>query len=458
MKKKIFSLVIVFLFTLSLTFILSSCDTTTTNNPPATTFEDITPVADKVTLTENYAGKDFQTDGIGVATVSRYVDGDTVVFKTANSKEDFTVRFQGIDTPESTYRIDPWGFAASTYTKTQLKQAIDSGATIVLQCEDMTERMDSNGTRWLSWVWIVNQDGTSHLLNLQICELGYAYAKADGTRYSKTFIEAIQRVSSARKRIYGETDPNYDYSKKGKEVTIKQIHELYGTQEKVEAYMKSDSENSAAGTLVVLNGIVVRKNGNKNAYIQQYDADDNQYYGIYVYGGYNNITKLEVGYSVQITAKIGYYYGSLQITDVTNDNAIKVYSFNQIDNTKAVETDPSTLSINDYSCIGKLVEIKNLTVTGHKDSTTGGHAFTIYTSYTDSTGATHRLDIRVDGQIELKDSAGKIITSGAFFDGKVISSIKAIVGYYNGDPKSTSYAAGNIQLLLTEMADIEFAE
>ena len=42
-------------------------------------------------------------------------------FKTKNGFT-FTARYLGINTPESTYKVEPWGFAASKYTKQQLKQ------------------------------------------------------------------------------------------------------------------------------------------------------------------------------------------------------------------------------------------------------------------------------------------------------------------------------------------------
>lgn len=447
MKRSILSL---FIFLIGLV-VLTGCDTTTPNTP---TFDDTTPITNNIKLTKDYASKSFITDGIGEVSLSRFVDGDTTIFKT-KTDGDFTVRYQGIDTPESTFRIDPWGFAASNFTKAAIKDAIANNCKIVLECEDMSIRTDSNG-RYLAWVWIVNPaDNTSKLLNMELSELGYAYAKADGTQFSSNFIEAIKRVSNARKRIYGETDPNYDYSKKGKEISIKAIHEQYGTAEKVEAAMKNDTVNSSAGTAVIVNGIVVRKNGNSNAYIQQYDSETNKYYGVYVYGGYNSISKLEIGYSVQISAKIGYYFGSLQITDVRNDNLIKVYSFNQIDATKIEDVDPSTLSINDYTTIGNLVRVKDLKVTGYKDATQGGHAFTLITKFTDKSGVEHRLDVRVDGNIELFDPSNTLITSGAYFNGKTIKSVVAIVGYYNGNQNSTSYSDGYIQLLFTDMADIE---
>ena len=49
----------------------------------------------------------FGADGIAYAKVIRCVDGDTVIFE-ANGQQ-FTSRFLGVDTPESTGQIEKWG-------------------------------------------------------------------------------------------------------------------------------------------------------------------------------------------------------------------------------------------------------------------------------------------------------------------------------------------------------------
>ena len=144
-----------------LVFILAGCETTHVHNyvngkctcgvedPNYDPFEDnyeyVTPKTDELKLTADWEGKDFIKDGIGEVQISQYVDGDTAHFKT-KSGEKITVRFLGVNTPESTYKVEPWGFAASNYTKKALKNAYK----IVLQSEDLEDRFDTTGERYLS--------------------------------------------------------------------------------------------------------------------------------------------------------------------------------------------------------------------------------------------------------------------------------------------------------------------
>ena len=410
-----------------------------------------TPQTDKLKLTADYKGKDFIKDGIGEVTPVRFVDGDTTVFRT-KSGEEFTVRYNGINTPESTYRIEPWGYAASKFNKATYAEEIAKGAKIVLQTEDMVTRLDSTGQRYLAWVWFVYPDGDSKLFNLQMAELGYAHVKsASGTQYEKYFTDAIFDISIYKLRIYGETDPGYDYSNTAKEMSIKQIRELYGTEEAI----NSNTIEGFSSPFIKVSGIVVRKNGQTNAYIQQYDEETNKYYGIYVYGGYNSISKLLVGAKVEVTAKIGYYYGALQITDVTSDSSIKVYSFAHKDDIVVIKENLNELNnIYAYEKIGNLVNVEGLKVTGYNDSDNTS-ATTLYCEYLDDNGKKQQFNVRIDQSVALIDpETGNQILSGQYFVGKTFKSLTGIVCYYNGDPDNVEYANGHLQIALTDMADV----
>ena len=80
----------------------------------------------------NYAGS-FIADGVAKLSLKSITDGDTAVFYLNNESDTYTVagksypyisvRFTGIDTPESTSSVDPWGKAASNYAKSILKNA-----------------------------------------------------------------------------------------------------------------------------------------------------------------------------------------------------------------------------------------------------------------------------------------------------------------------------------------------
>lgn len=452
MKKILFSILLVVGL-----IALAGCQTPQDNTKyTSETYHWNTPETDKLKLTQSWQGKDFIKDGIGEVTPVRYVDGDTTVFKDASGFQ-FTVRYNGINTPESTYRIEPWGSSASKYNKSAFINALAEGAKVVLQTEDMSERTDSTGIRYLAWVWFVYPDGDSKLLNLELAELAYAQAKsADGTQYYNSFLEVTKTHSLYNLRVWGEKDPNYDYSTEAKEMTIKEIRETYGTDEALDAY----NNGEFVSPLIKVSGIVVRKNGEKNAYIQQYDVESNQYYGIYVYGGYNAISNLIVGCNVQITAKVGYYYGSLQITDVESDSRIKIYDF---DLDRIFVTEEEIDNINDiyaYGKIGSLVTIHNLTITSYNDSKNNSST-TLYGSYVDKNGKSQRFNVRIDQSVLLIDpETGEQILSGKYFEGKTFASITGIVTYYNGaqDAPETAYSNGHIQLALTSMDDVVFAE
>lgn len=411
-----------------------------------------TPQTDSLKLTKSYEGKDFIKDGIGlVKKVARYVDGDTTIFELA-SGEQVTIRYNGINTPESTYRIQPWGFAASKYNKGLFEDALNNGAKIVLEAEPNSERLDTTG-RYLGWVWLVYPNGDSRLVNLEMAENGYADVKSPG-QYTEYFNKAIYDISvKYRLRIYGEKDPGYDYSNSAKEMTIKEIREVYGTDKAID-----DARDDFTSPLIKVSGIVVRKNGTSNAYIQQYDADTNEYYGIYVYGGYNLLSKLIKGAYVQITGRIGYYYGSLQITDVTSDSNIKIYS--SPDESQIVEIEKSEIDglddIYNYQNIGNLVTIHNLRVTGFNDSDNNS-SFTLYCKYVDKNGNEKQFNVRVDSGVKLVNpETNKQILSGEYFMGKTFESITGILCYYNGATikPGTDYANGHIQLALTSMDDV----
>ena len=403
-------------------------------------YEFNTPVTDRVKLEEEYEGKDFVEDGIGTATVVAYTDGDTAIFRTSGGYK-ITIRFLGIDTPESTYRIDPWGFAASTHTKNALKNA----ETIVLQAETLDEnlRLDSTGKRYLAWVWV---DG--RLLNLEIAEVGLGHSDAGETRYAKEFNEAIQGVLKAKERIYGtNNDPAFDYSNKRTELTIKELRETYGTPEAI-------SSKLDAGKRVVVTGTVARRFGSGSAYIQTCDADGN-YYGVYVYGGYGQIKAFDEGTTITINGKIGYYYGQLQLTEVTSAS-IKVWSYTNKDTVVATDMLLEEISINNLNSISNLVTInEELVITGYYDSEEN-NAFTLKTNYRCSDG--NYLDIRVDQNINLVDENGNRIVSGEDLVGKTITSITAILSYYdpNYDSQSPEVYDGHIQLMWGTYSDVTF--
>ena len=57
-----------------------------------------------------------------IVTVKNFVDGDTVHFHSKNGNNGvLKARFLGVDTPESTGKVQNWGKTASNFTKDSLK-------------------------------------------------------------------------------------------------------------------------------------------------------------------------------------------------------------------------------------------------------------------------------------------------------------------------------------------------
>ena len=165
----------------------------------------------------NFSGKEFKKDGIGEVELNRVVDGDTISVKSGGDYEAITIRFLGIDTPESTGQIEPWGKASSAYAK----EVLYSAYSIVLEAEG-DERMDSNGKRWLAWVWYKpTADSEYKLFNLEEVELAYAkYSQKVSSKYHTVMKEANDNAKLSERRVWGEKDPNFNYQKETIETTL----------------------------------------------------------------------------------------------------------------------------------------------------------------------------------------------------------------------------------------------
>lgn len=126
------------------------------------------------------------------ATISRVVDGDTIVVVT--EKQVMTVRLIGIDCPESVNpdesKNTPAGVAASDYTKA----LVTPGQVVWLECDTSdTDRYD----RYLRYVWLAPPLGEqatieevkTKMLNAHLVADGYAKAKRyePDTRYAVVF-------------------------------------------------------------------------------------------------------------------------------------------------------------------------------------------------------------------------------------------------------------------------------
>lgn len=135
------------------------------------------------------------------ALVTRVVDGDTVCVNLNGKKE--KVRFIGVDTPESTKEIEPYGKEAAAYTKSHLK-----GRKVWLE-KDVIER-DKYG-RLLAYVWFSSPKDDSEaevqtkMFNAELLLEGYAQVMTipPNVKYANLFVKLQQEARQAKKGLWG---------------------------------------------------------------------------------------------------------------------------------------------------------------------------------------------------------------------------------------------------------------
>jgi micrococcal nuclease len=390
--------------TVSLTVVITLNEAVTTKSFEFTVLQEEsvfdTRFTDGLMMDFTYENSDFITDGIGEVTLDRCVDGDTAIF--SEGGQHFSVRFLGINTPESTYKFEPWGKPASEFTCEKLTTA----TTIVLEYDPGTTRTDGN-ERYLSWVWY---DG--RLLNLELVEEAYTGSKGvGGLKYESIFYQAEFKTQDTDRRIWGEDDPTFDYSLDGIQLTIE---ELVTNQEEY------------VGQKVVIRGVVSRTLGG-HPYIQQ-DG-----FGIYLYKGFDYTTKLAEGNEVLISGLTLTYYpdsetGAAQLTGFSRSN-IEVLSQENV--VAPVQVTIGSLTRDN---IGSLVELLDLTVVDIYENSYDD-AFTVTAE--DSQGNT--ITIRRDA------GANNEITADYFEVGTQFSIVAPLSRY------DSSY-----QLMITSIDDATF--
>lgn len=229
-------------------------------------------------------------------TVKSFVDGDTVHFLVPESIMPSGVlkaRFIGIDTPESTGKIEEYGKAASEFTKEKLSRA----HSIMIESDDGNWDFDSTGGRYLVWVWYkAEKAGEYRNLNIELLQNGLARAYSSANnRYGSTCTAAINRAKANKLNIYsGQKDPDFYYGD-AVELTLKELR--CG----IESYN---------GKKVAFEGVITINSGN-GVFIEDYDAETDRYYGISAYYGYGlsgaGLDILSVGNRARIVGTVQYY-------------------------------------------------------------------------------------------------------------------------------------------------------
>ncbi|MCR5564745.1 MAG: thermonuclease family protein [Gammaproteobacteria bacterium] len=243
-------------------------------------------------------------------TVKTYVDGDTTHFNITDPEFAdgiLKARYIAVNTPESTGLIEEWGKAASNWTK----EALKSAESIYVESDNETWNKDSTASRVVVWVWYRKSGETTYRnLNIELLQKGLAInSSSKNNRYGDTCMDAIQQAMDLKYCVYSdEKDPDFYYG----DAIISSIKEL-----RMEA-----SNLKGKKVAVVGNIIYVYNNG---VYIEDYDQEDDLYYGFYCYYGFNVqselIDMLNIGNRVIIVGSCQYYEagGSYQVSGLQYD-------------------------------------------------------------------------------------------------------------------------------------------
>lgn len=273
-------------------------------------------ITNSLKLSRSIEGKNFLLDGIGQVTLGSLTDGDTAKFITKNKQgvnERFALRFLGVNTPESTAKVEPWGKAASVYVGKILNQP---GISIVLENDiAVWGQKDNNGTRYLGFVWYKTSTMTDYrCLNLELIEMGFSrnqlFDDSSLCPYRATFERAGASAASKKLRINGQKDPAYDYDNQIKEVTISECRKNF------ETYGISDT---FSGYQLRVEALVVGMIGDNMVLRDlQEDEETGMYAGIYAYLGYNTALASAVtpGDVVRFYCRLTKFNNNMQFTDV----------------------------------------------------------------------------------------------------------------------------------------------
>ena len=208
-------------------------------------------------------------------TVKSYIDGDTTHFfidKDEISEGFIKARYLGINTPESTGVVEPWGKKASNYTKTQLKKAESIKNGIIVESDTDGWDLDSTGGRYLLWIWYkTEENGEYRNLNIEILQQGLAFGSGTTSNtYSEYTTAALYQATTMKLFVFNKKvkDPDFYYGA-AQTLTLK---ELKANAEKYE------------GTLVKFEAVVAKKSG-YTFYVEEYDAENDMYFGMQIFAG-----------------------------------------------------------------------------------------------------------------------------------------------------------------------------
>ena len=375
-------------------------------------------------------------------TIHAYIDGDTTHFNVPRDVCEngiLKARYMGVNTPESTGKIEEWGKKASTFTKENLSSAV----AIMVESNDDQWNMDSSGGRHLVYVWYKpSADAEYRCLNLELIQNGLSIACGTvADRYGQAATDAFQQAKREKLHVFsGEKDPGFYY---GDAYEI----DLKGLRTNISLY-----DNMK----VAFEGVVTR-NSNNSVYVEEYDAETDMYYGISVYYGFETgalLNNLAIGNRVRVVGTVTYYEtgGTWQVSGLM----FREFKPNDPGNTQVISTGhhaSNVLTSLDRFNNG-LIDVEVMTGLGSEETVLKTFKYaelvmstsvtfkdlyvsSIYTTHNggDSDGAM-TLTCTSDGQtidvrtVVLRDENGNIIDASAYLH-KTID-VVGIVDYFSG--------------------------
>ena len=389
-------------------------------------------------------------------TVHAYIDGDTTHFNVPYDVCEngiLKARYMGINTPESTGRIEPWGKKASNFTKEKLSTA----HSIMIESDNDQWNLDSSGGRHLVYVWYKpSADAEYRNLNLELIQNGFSIACGTvDDRYGQAATSAFQQAKREKLHVHSEEeDPGFYY---GDAYEI----DLKGLRTNIALY---------DGVRVAFEGVVTRNNAN-TVYVEEYDAETNMYYGMSVYYGFETgalLNVLAIGNRVRVVGKVSYYEtgGTWQVSDVSHNEFLlddpgntvivnegtkyeaanyltSLEKFNtatrEIEVLKSLDSDETELKTFKYAelAMNTTIRMENLYVKECYTTNNGGNNDGAMTLTCELEGQT--VDVRT---IPLYDEDGNLIVESAYL-GKTID----VIGFID-------YFSGNYQIKVLKPSDI----
>lgn len=435
------------------------------------------PVAEKVDYVGNCKLDFTNNTKKQEVSVRLYVDGDTTHFDpvtdsaiATNPSSDFAetqgyikARYLAINTPECTGKIEEWGAAAAAFTRSKL----ESAQTIIVESDDDKWNIDSTGERYTLWVWYLPKGATEYRnLNLEILQEGLAIgSSAANNRYGTLATNAIAQAKELQLYVFsGKRDPDFFYGD-AIPVTLKELR-----------FHLEDYKNKK----VKVEGVVTAEYGN-SAYIEDFDADSEAYFGMPVYYSYNPpaalLDILSIGNLVSVVGTVSYYEGGdiYQISGVTynaykpdsagNTTLVSKGHDSAFAEASAKDIVSGTLSVNfekeneegeieiekkelayGEAVMSTSVTVKNLTVVSAYTTPSGNSKGAMSLTCTAEDGTTIVVRTEV-----LKDAEGNLITQDLYYNEndpvKKIITVKGVVDKFKGEYQISVYRADFITIV-----------